>query len=69
VPPLATWPDHDEDWTCPECGQDWFVGRLNHCPSCLRSDGPKWERYGTGDGGFPLVTARRGGISFPAREP
>lgn len=54
----------DEDWKCPTCGQDWFVGSTNYCHSCMRSDGREWERYGTGDGKFPLVQARRGGIQF-----
>lgn len=64
LPDLATW-DHDEDWTCPTCGQDWFVGRANYCHSCYRSDGAVWEQFGTGDGSFPHVSAVRGGIKYP----
>lgn len=66
-PDLSTWEDPDEDWKCPTCEQDWFVGYENLCHCCYRSDGRTWERYGTGDGSFPLVQARRGGITFGDR--
>lgn len=65
VPPLG---DGDEDdWTCPECGQRWFVGSANYCPSCHRSDGPAWERSGTLDGFPPLIQVRRGGLQWGRR--
>lgn len=65
--PLSEW-DHDEDWTCPTCGQEWFVGRENYCHSCRRSDGPVWEKFGVLDPnadpftGFPRISVNRGGM-------
>lgn len=64
LPIIENYVATDEDWKCPECGQDWFVGSKNYCYSCNRSDGPMWERYGTGDGGFPKIQVSRGGIKF-----
>lgn len=58
----------DEDWQCPECKQWWFIGAKNFCHSCYRSDGAEWEKFGTGDGKFPVVTAPRGGIVFKMTE-
>jgi hypothetical protein len=63
TPDLTAW-DYDEDWTCPDCGQDWFVGYDNLCHSCYRNDGRRWEKFGVGDGMFPLVSVARGGIRF-----
>lgn len=57
--------DYDDDWECPDCGQEWYVGFKNLCHDCYRHDGRQWEKYGTGDGTFPLVQASRGGIQFP----
>lgn len=63
LPDLATW-DCDQDWTCQACGQSWFVGSANFCHSCLRSDGSRWEKFGTGTGEFPQVRVRRGGVRY-----
>lgn len=63
-PPLLEEWDHDEDWTCDICGEDWFVGQVNLCHCCRRSDGPVWEKFGTGDGAFPTISVRRGGIRY-----
>ena len=59
--------DYDAEWTCPDCGQAWFVGRKDACVSCHRDDGPEWARFGTGDGAFPLVSVRRGGMTWGGR--
>jgi hypothetical protein len=71
-PDLTNW-DHEEDeWTCPECGQVWDVEALNYCYSCYRSDGYVWVKRvpytgPTTDGGFPLISVRRGGMTWGDR--
>ena len=58
-PALDTWDHDDDDWTCPDCGQAWFVSSKNLCASCHRSDGPEWIRFSTGDGTLPPISVRR----------
>lgn len=60
-PPEPTY--GSDDWTCPDCGQSFFIDS-NHCRECGHSPGPTWEKFGTGDGKFPLVTTKAGGITY-----
>jgi hypothetical protein len=51
-----------DDWTCPECGQSWFAGTET-------IEVPRWEKFGTGDGTFPVASTNSSLIDYFPKAP